>query len=49
MLQEQLIGEIKQIPNEKLTEIYGLIHSLGTNHGLIKSRQAGKLVRTGKQ
>ena len=26
MLQEQLIEEIKQIPNEKLTEVYDLIH-----------------------
>ncbi len=26
MLQEQLIEEIKQIPNEKLAEIYDLIH-----------------------
>ncbi|MCQ8104324.1 DUF2281 domain-containing protein [Methylomonas sp. SURF-2] len=26
MLQEKLIEEIKQIPNEKLAEIYDLIH-----------------------
>ena len=26
MLREQLIEEIKQIPNEKLAEIYDLIH-----------------------
>ncbi|QFY44536.1 hypothetical protein F6R98_19455 [Candidatus Methylospira mobilis] len=26
MLQEQLIEEIKQIPNEKLAEIYDLVH-----------------------
>lgn len=26
MLQEQLIEEIKQIPNEKLSEVYDLIH-----------------------
>ena len=26
MLQEQLIEEIKQIPSEKLAEIYDLIH-----------------------
>lgn len=26
MLQEQIFEEIKQIPNDKLTEIYDLIH-----------------------
>lgn len=26
MLQEQLIGEINQIPSEKLKEVYDLIH-----------------------
>ena len=26
MLQEQLIEEIKQIPSEKLTEVYDLLH-----------------------
>ena len=26
MLQEQLIEEIKQIPNDKLAEVYDLIH-----------------------
>lgn len=26
MLQQQLIEEIKQIPNEKLAEVYDLIH-----------------------
>lgn len=30
MLQEQLIEEIKQIPNEKLAEIYDLIHYFGS-------------------
>jgi len=26
MLQEQIIDEIKQIPNDKLVEVYDLIH-----------------------
>jgi len=38
MLQEQLIEEIKQIPNEKLAEIYDLIHYFRL--GLIKEKQA---------
>jgi hypothetical protein len=37
MLQEQLIDEIKQIPNEKLAEIYDLIHSFRL--GLMQERQ----------
>lgn len=26
MLQEQILNEIKQVPNDKLVEIYDLIH-----------------------
>ena len=38
MLQEQLIEEIKQIPNEKLAEIYVLIHYFRL--GLTQEKQA---------
>jgi hypothetical protein len=38
MLQERLIEEIKQIPNEKLAEIYDLIHYFRL--GLAQEKQA---------
>lgn len=38
MLQEQLIEEIKQIPDEKLAEIYDLIHYFRI--GLTQEKQA---------
>lgn len=38
MLQEQLIEEIKQIPNEKLAEIYDLIHYFRL--GLVQEKPA---------
>jgi len=41
MLQEQLIEEIKQIPNEKLAEIYDLIHYFRL--GLTQEKQALKI------
>ena len=37
MLQEQLIEEIKQIPNDKLAEVYDLIHYFRI--GLLKEKQ----------
>jgi hypothetical protein len=43
MLQEQLIEEIKQIPNEKLAEIYDLIHYFRL--GLILEKQADNISR----
>lgn len=35
MLQEQIIQEIKQIPSEKLAEVYDFVHyfRLGLQHG----------------
>ncbi|MGZ4957367.1 MAG: hypothetical protein ACXV8Q_19890 [Methylobacter sp.] len=46
MLQEQIIAEIKQIPSEKLAEVYELIHyfRLGLKHeadALPKQRPIG--------
>jgi len=41
MLQEQLIEEIKQIPNEKLAEIYDLIHYFRL--GLTQENQTPKI------
>ncbi|WP_333873116.1 hypothetical protein [Methylobacter sp.] len=46
MLQEQIINEIKQIPSEKLAEVYDLIHyfRLGLKHeanALPKQRPIG--------
>lgn len=46
MLQEQIIDEIKQIPNDKLVEVYDLIHyfRLGLKHeadSLPKQRPIG--------
>ncbi|MGZ5051304.1 MAG: hypothetical protein ACXWF8_06020 [Methylobacter sp.] len=46
MLQEQIIDEIKQIPSEKLAEVYDLIHyfRLGLKHennALPKQRPIG--------
>jgi len=41
MLQEQLIEEIKQIPNEKLAEIYDLIHYFRL--GLTQEKQTPKI------
>ena len=38
MLQEQLIEEIKQIPDEKLAEVYDLIHYFRL--GLTQEKQA---------
>ena len=43
MLQEQLIEEIKQIPNEKLAEIYDLIHYFRL--GLRQERQTESISR----
>lgn len=37
MLQEQIIAEIKQIPDEKLAEIYDLIHYFRL--GLVQEKQ----------
>jgi len=41
MLQEQIIAEIKQIPDNKLAEIYDLIHyfRLGLNREQVSSSQ----------
>lgn len=41
MLQEQLIEEIKQIPNEKLAEIYDLIHYFRL--GLAQEKSTGNI------
>jgi hypothetical protein len=38
MLQEKIIAEIKQIPDEKLAEIYDLVHYFRL--GLLQERQA---------
>jgi hypothetical protein len=43
MLQEQLIEEIKQIPSEKLAEIYDLIHYFRL--GLTQERQAAHITK----
>jgi hypothetical protein len=40
MLQEQLIKEIEQIPEDKLSELYDLIHYFRL--GLLHERQAGE-------
>ncbi len=41
ILQEQIIEEIKQIPNDKLVEIYDLIHYFRL--GLIQENQNQKI------
>ncbi len=41
ILQEQIIEEIKQIPNDKLVEIYDLIHCWRL--GLTKEKHSRKL------
>lgn len=43
MLQEQLIEEIKQIPIEKLAEVYDLIHYFRL--GLAQERQSSAMKR----
>ena len=41
MLQEQIIEEIKQIPNDKLVEIYDLIHYFRL--GVTQEKQSHKI------
>ena len=41
ILQEQIIEEIKQIPNDKLVEIYDLIHYFRL--GLTQEKQSHKI------
>jgi hypothetical protein len=43
MLQEQLIEEIKQIPHEKLAEIYDLIHYFRL--GLVQDKSAETILQ----
>lgn len=43
MLQEQIIEEIKQIPDEKLAEIYDLIHYFRL--GLTQEKQTSAIKR----
>lgn len=54
MLEQQIIAELKQIPEHKLAEIYDLIHyfRIGLAHEnqvkKIPDRQPGSLMRLGK-